>query len=168
MLKLISSVQHISGNKHHNDGNGQFDVMREIILRTFARLFALMGCTTIVTACYGVPYENFDVKMSGRVTDAQTGQPVKGIQVRMTVGSRTIGGDNAVQSLSPFESPVCSNTDADGCFKGEASVYREPDGVMIECFDVDGEANGTYLPKSKVYTLEDGADADIRLERYAD
>ena len=65
MLKLISSVQHISGNKHHNDGNGQFDVMREIILRTFARLFALMGCTTIVTACYGVPYENFDVKMSG-------------------------------------------------------------------------------------------------------
>jgi hypothetical protein len=44
-------------------------------------------------------------------------------------------------------------------------VCSEPDGVLVECFDVDGQANGSYLPKSKALSLEEAEKADIRLER---
>ena len=128
--------------------------MKEFLIRTFARIFAVLGCSTLVTACYGVPYDTYDAKVSGRVTDSQTGQPVRGILVRMTVGTRSQAGDNAVQSLSPLDSPRDVYTDADGRFYQAISMEREPDGVLLECFDVDGQMNGTYLPESKVYPLE--------------
>ena len=139
--------------------------MRDFLFRTFARLFAVLGCSTLVTACYGVPYEAYETKVSGRVTDERTGEPVKGIQVRMTVGSRAVGGDNSVHTLLPFDQSVDSRTDGDGCFFTEIEVHIEPDGVLVECFDVDGEANGSYLPKSEVFSLEEVESADIRLER---
>ncbi len=128
--------------------------MREFLVKTFARLFAVLGCSTLVTACYGVPYESFDAKVSGRVTDSQTGQPIKGVLVRMTVGSRVQMGDNAVQSLSPLASPEDAHTDADGRFYKEIEVLGAPDGVLLECFDVDGQANGSYVPDAKVYPME--------------
>lgn len=142
--------------------------MREFIIKTFARLFAVLGCSTLVTACYGVPYESFDAKVSGRVTDSETGQPVKGILVRMTVGSRSQMGDNAVQSLSPLGSYRDIYTDADGRFYQEMDVPGLPDGVLLECFDVDGQANGSYLPDSRVYPLEteDLVEFDIDLKAY--
>lgn len=128
--------------------------MRDFVSRTFARLFAVLGCSTLVTACYGVPYDTFDAKVSGTVTDAETAQPIKGILVRMTVGSSSQRGDNAVQSISPMASSRDVYTDDKGRFYQEIGVEGVPDGVLIECFDVDGSQNGTYLPESQVYPLE--------------
>jgi hypothetical protein len=99
------------------------------------------------------------------VTDGQTGEPIKGIKVRITVGDRAQTTDNPVQSLSPMVSPVDVYTDSDGRFHDDIDVGGIPDGVLIECFDVDGESNGLYMPESKVYSLEEAADADIRLDR---
>lgn len=138
--------------------------MRDFIVKTFARLFAVLGCSTLVTACYGVPYDTFDAGITGRVTDSQTGQPVKGILVRVTVGYRSQMGDNAVQSLLPLDSPWDVYTDADGRFYRDVSVGREPDGVLLECFDVDGQDNGVYLPVSKVYPLETEGVAEFDID----
>lgn len=142
--------------------------MKEFILKTFARLFAVLGCSTLVTACYGVPYDYFDAKVTGRVTDAQTGQPVKGVMVKMTAGSRSQMGDNAVQSLSPLSSTVVTYTDADGRFDEDLDVYGVPDGVLVECFDVDGEVNGSYLPEAKVYPIEEEGQIEVVVEMDAD
>lgn len=139
--------------------------MRDYLFRTFARFLAVLGCSTLVTACYGVPYDAYETKVSGRVTDDQTGESIRGIKVRMTVGARSVGGDNSVHSISPYTQPVDFTTDIDGSYYGEIDVYSEPDGVLVECFDVDGQANGSYLPKSKVLSLEEAEKADIRLER---
>lgn len=139
--------------------------MREHIIKLFARIFAVLGCSTLVAACYGVPYELYNAGVSGRVTDDQTGEPIKGIKVRITVGDRAQTTDNPVQSISPMVSPVDVYTDSDGRFNDDIDVGGIPDGVLIECFDVDGESNGLYMPESKVYSLEEAADADIRLDR---
>lgn len=142
--------------------------MKDFLLRTFARLFAVLGCSTLVTACYGVPYEVYDAEISGRITDSETGAPVKGILVRMTVGSRSSMGDNAVQSLSPLDSPRDVYTDADGRFYQEIEMHGEPDGVLLECFDVDGQMNGSYLPESKIYPLKADESVEIDIDLKAD
>lgn len=161
-------MQHISGKLHLNVGKNLIRPMKEFIFKTFARLFAVLGCSTLVTACYGVPYDDFDAKVIGRVTDSQTGQPVKGVMVKMTAGSRSQMGDNAVQSLSPLSSTIVTYTDADGRFDEDLDVYGIPDGVLVECFDVDGEVNGSYLPAAKVYPIEEEGRINVDIEVDAD
>ena len=70
--------------------------MKDFILKYLSRLLAVIGCGTLVTACYGVPYEKFSTKVSCTVVDADNGAPIKGIQVRMTMGYRPSAGDNTV------------------------------------------------------------------------
>lgn len=139
--------------------------MREFIIRTLPRLFAVLGCSTLVTACYGTPYDYYHADISGRVLDSETAEPVKGINVKMTLGYRSQTGDNSVQSLVPVDSPRSSMTDVNGKFSEVISTDMEPDGVLIECYDIDGPQNGTYLPNAKVYSLEEAASVEIRLEK---
>ena len=58
--------------------------MRNFIIKYFGRLLAIIGCSTMVTACYGVPYDEYIPRegISGRVVDSETGEPIKGIKVR--------------------------------------------------------------------------------------
>ena len=140
--------------------------MKEYILKAFSRLFTVLGCSTLVTACYGVPYYDYQVKLSGEVTDAETGDPVEGILVKMTVGSYSQGGDQAVHSISPLAPTMEAYTDAEGRFQTQVGLHQEaPDGVLLECFDVDGESNGSYMPESKVCSLAEGENAHLLLEK---
>lgn len=133
--------------------------MRELFLKYFPRLLAVLGCSTLVTACYGVPYDSFEAKVSGEVLDADSGMPIKGISVRVTPGvlySGSISG--GLKGLRPFAdgSTVDARTDVNGAF----SVYvgssmGVPDAVLIECVDIDGEVNGSYLSGSEIVPIKD-------------
>lgn len=143
-------------------------IMKDIILKYFSRLLAVLGCSTLVTACYGTPYDDFHGTVAGTVLDADTGEPVPGISVRVTPGYRSQSGGNAVQSLVPTGDPVEYITDADGRFEDSIYSFREPDGILFECIDIDGEANGSYFPKSQVSEVAEAADMEITLERKQD
>ena len=141
-------------------------IMKDIFLKYFSRLLAVLGCSTLVTACYGTPYDDFHGTVSGTVLDADTGEP--GISVRVTPGYRSQSSGNAVQSLVPTSEPVEYITDSDGRFEDSIYSYREPDGILFECIDIDGAANGSYFPKSQVSEVEEAADLEITLERKQD
>lgn len=143
-------------------------IMKNLILKYFSRLLAVLGCSTLVTACYGTPYDDFHGTVAGTVLDAETGEPVKGISVRVTAGYRSHGIENTVQSLVPTGEPIEFITDSKGHFEDYIYSYREPDGIMFECIDIDGEANGSYFPKSRVSGVQEADGIEISLERSQD
>ena len=75
---------------------------------------------------YGVPIMEYVVK--GKVTDAETGAPVKGIEV------------------VPEEANVLVYTSENGEFTCEGATFPD-DKVTITFKDIDGEENGVYATK---------------------
>jgi putative lipoprotein (rSAM/lipoprotein system) len=139
--------------------------MKEWFFKYFSRILAVLGCSTMVTACYGSPYKTYNVKVSGTVVDASTGSPVKGIQVRLTVGKDSYDDAGVVQGMEPLSSPVVVYSGTDGEFSEVLySYYLEPDGIMVECVDIDGSVNGTYQTETQIFAPDDVSDSVIRLE----
>lgn len=97
--------------------------MKEYLFKVMARLFAVLDCSTLVTACYGVSYEHFLARTEGAVKDSH------------------------------------------GRFRADISVDGIPDGVLLECFDVDGEPNGSHRLLSKVVGLEEGGSVGLTLDK---
>ena len=102
--------------------------MKELFTKYFGRLLAVLGCTTMVTACYGVPYNVFRVQ--GKVVDAQTEEPIQDIQITVVP-----------QDWTPLPA---TSTNPDGIFAVHEYFDIPPSGYTIECTDVDGELNGSY------------------------
>ena len=82
----------------------------------------------------------------------------------MTMGYRPSAGDNTVQGLVPIDEPVNAYTGTDGKVEEYLTSYSEPDCLMIECLDIDGADNGSYVPSSGIYRVEDAGDLEITLE----
>lgn len=111
--------------------------MRDFIAKHFGRILAVLGCSTLVTACYGVPYNPYDPDFSvnGRVLDSETDQPIKDIKVRAVPSSK---------DLESYGYDSAMSTDSEGFFNILGVVESPPSGFIIECTDVDGELNGSY------------------------
>ena len=111
--------------------------MRNFIIKYFGRLLAIIGCSTMVTACYGVPYDEYIPRegISGRVVDSETGEPIKGIKVRAVPSTESFG-------TTPYDSSVL--TDEVGHFVITFDIDSCPPGHTIKCTDVDGDLNGSY------------------------
>jgi putative lipoprotein (rSAM/lipoprotein system) len=111
--------------------------MREFFIKYFGRIFAMFGCSTIVTACYGVAYDPYDTPfdIKGRVMDAETDQPIKDIKVRV----REV---NQSSNLKPFD--FSTSTASDGSFDMGGTSDALPSMYIIECTDIDGTLNGSY------------------------
>lgn len=122
--------------------------MREFLIRYFGRILAVLGCTTLVTACYGVPYEVY-VPVKGKVVDAETSEPIRGVLVNVNVGNG-VRGTTGVQAAVPVGAQVSDYTDRDGNFSVTVEASDSPDAVMLEVVDVDGEQNGCYMPGTMV------------------
>ena len=82
----------------------------------------------------------------------------------MTPGGRALSNGNPVQSLSPYGETTEELTNVNGVFEGYVRGYGEPDGILVECMDIDGEANGSYLPKSQIVSLSEADDIEITME----
>ena len=111
--------------------------MKGLLTQYFGRILAILGCTTLVTACYGVPYKPYDpdFSVSGRVIDSETEQPIKDIKVRAVPSGET---------LKSYQYDSAMSTDSEGFFNILGVVESPPVGFIIECTDVDGDLNGSY------------------------
>ena len=126
--------------------------MRDLFIKYFGRILAILGCTTLVTACYGVPYAHYHV--SGHIVDSETDQPIKDIKVRAVPSYE--GTDEY-----PFD--MSTTTDSLGYFELYGAGDIEPPVYIIECNDVDGELNGSYEPVIEEIPYEESYDIVIRM-----
>lgn len=108
--------------------------MKKIVLKTYGKTIAyLLGLSGIITSCiakYGTPYADFIIK--GKVTDAETSQPIENIRVVFLVEDQLGIGDTVF-------------TNANGEYTvsyGYLPEFSKEKAVIAT--DVDGEANGLY------------------------
>ena len=116
-------------------------------------LAALGGCGWGAVPMYGIEVPTFTFQ--GHVVDAETGEPIQGIQVRF-------GGDQQL-------------TDADGAWEltGSAPADCETGYCHVQAEDIDGDDNGVYLSDEVELLGEDrlaenATDVIIELEPVAD
>lgn len=123
--------------------------MRDFIIKYFGRILAILGCSTVVTACYGsppgyflgepLPRLDFNDNVNGRVLDAETGQPISGIEVKV-VPSNCLPDSESSKKFSPVHTSYCGHFEV---VIAEEDTYSS---YTVECNDVDGYANGSYNP----------------------
>ena len=131
-------------------------LMKDLLLRNLGRIFAMLGCTTIVTACYGTPYSIYNEDIYGRVLDAESGNPIPDISVRITDATSASSG-----VLVPTVEIYDGKTDSEGRFYGSIANKRG-NAVIVECKDVDGKLNGSYQQKQE--TIENYSPQEIIIE----
>lgn len=119
------------------------NTMREFIVKYFGRILAILGCSTVVTACYGVPTASFTYK--GKVVDAETGDPIKGIFVSVKPGYG--------QGTSRETGDVYVR-----CYE-----YIDSESFTVECHDNDGEENGSYETTTGTFPFEQSQDFVIEM-----
>lgn len=112
--------------------------MRSFLINYFGRILAILGCSTLVTACYAPPPMPYQAKLNGRVLDAETGEPIKDIKVSVERG---------------YAQKV---TAEDGSFSVWCDREDQQESFVVECSDVDGSVNGLYESARKIIT-EDGS-----------
>ena len=112
--------------------------MRSFLIKYFGRILAILGCSTLVTACYAAPPMPYQAKLNGRVLDAETGEPIKDIKVSVERG---------------YAQKV---TAEDGSFSVWCDREDQQESFVVECSDVDGSVNGLYESARKIIT-EDGS-----------
>lgn len=107
--------------------------MGRLLLRTIYRVLAgVLGAVFAASGCseeggyaeYGSPSAEYHI--SGRVTDADTGQPVPGIEVRFFVARP-------------------DTTDAEGRWSFDGRHPYCMNDCALEVTDIDGDTNGRYL-----------------------
>lgn len=127
-------------------------IMTDFIIKHFGRILAILGCSTLVTACYGVPYDEYDphARVSGHVVDSETDEPIQDIKVR------------AVPANESFDSYPYDFTDSDGYFN-IGDFHPSPTGYMIECTDIDGELNGSYESLIQEISYDESHDIVIKM-----
>jgi len=107
-----------------------------------AALLTVLGFSALATSCtkYGIPvmYGMPSVSISGKVTDKNTGKPIKGIQV-----TNLYAGFVPMYGVPPGDY-TGSNTPAFTDTNGDYTIYGERIYSDLSFEDVDGEANGLY------------------------
>ena len=120
-------------------------IMRELFIKCFGRILAILGCSTLVTACYAAPPMPYQAKLNGRVLDAETGEPIKDIKISMERG---------------YAQKV---TAEDGSFSVWCDRDDQQESFVIECTDVDGPVNGLYESVCETITVEESQDFIIEM-----
>ena len=115
----------------------------ELMGKISGALLAALGVITSgcgnMPADYGVPPA---VSISGDIVSGE--DKIQGIQVRM---------------VSPISSDVLDSFESDenGHFwlSADMSYFSPPDSVMVQARDVDGELNGSFLPRDTLLFFDD-------------
>jgi putative lipoprotein (rSAM/lipoprotein system) len=131
--------------------------MKELFLRFCRWALPLLGITGVVSceifapvmygsppAEYGVP--TMDYRVTGTVTDSQTGEPVKGIKIE----SETL--------IGPQDPVITSET---GEFVYEDTCYPH-DKITLQFTDIDPLEDGSYMPRTVEVELKKIQDGDGR------
>ena len=122
--------------------------MRNLIVRFCRKALSLLGLGGAISACgvfigpdmYGTP--TMEYRVSGKVTDSQTGNPIPGIEV---------------ESFHFLNGPQKVLTSDNGEFYVESLEFPS-DEVMLKFSDIDGPLNGEY----------ESLEYNVRLEKVKD
>ena len=136
--------------------------MRELFIKYFGRILAILGCSTVVTACYGIMEAPYEVK--GRVVDAETGKPIENIKVSVSAG-RGYGTTSGVGSIYEEDEsyPKSAYTSSQGDIDLILYEHYSPDAFLVQCTDVDGEQNGSYEMIREVIPMEKSQDFVVKM-----
>ncbi len=123
--------------------------MKNLIVRFCRKALSLLGLGGAISACgafiapdmYGTP--TMEYRVSGKVTDAETGDPIPGIEVGY---------------FHCLNGPETILTSDDGAFLVE-SLDGPSDKVTLKFTDIDGPTNGEYEPLELEVTLDKVADS---------
>ena len=131
--------------------------MRDLFLRFCRWALPLLGVTATISCdnviespdMYGCPLPEYgvptmDYRVSGIVTDSETGEPVKGIKV---VSETLIG---------PKDPVITSET---GEFVYEDTWYPH-DKITLQFTDIDPLEDGSYMPRTVEVELKQVEDGD--------
>ncbi len=116
-----------------------------------------------LASCVRANTENWVI--TGRVTAADTGLPIGGMDVRGNVQlSELLAPTSTVDSASDGGSPGTYRLEAT---RNATDTYTSEQDVTVVFTDVDGANNGTFLTKSVDIKLLDDqpATVDVQLER---
>jgi putative lipoprotein (rSAM/lipoprotein system) len=116
-----------------------FKLSNAIIAGLLALLgFALCACVREEPLEYGTPSARY--RINGRITSAETNQPVKDIKVMMRTDSHYgIDGEPLLYSLDS------AWTDVSGNYHVVANTFPVDEvSFQLEFLDTDGDANGAY------------------------
>jgi putative lipoprotein (rSAM/lipoprotein system) len=100
---------------------------KQKLLRFLFGSFSFTALMFTFQACYGMPERTFDTIVQGRVTDAETSEPIEGLQVTSDLG-------------------FTATTDQNGIFIDSSEVRHlyEYSEYLITVTDVDSTENGQY------------------------
>lgn len=103
-------------------------------------LLALLGCSGEEQACeYGTPRANFVVK--GTIRSKSNAQPVSHVKVKLFDSDMNLS-DSVI-------------SDQNGSFEVDIEDFPMSQELPIKFTDVDGTANGLFLPKDTVVEFKD-------------
>ena len=107
-------------------------------------IFGAAGFLVTFQACYGTP-QNY-ISVDGKVTDKESGEGIKGIEVNIVSDSDSI----------------TLTTDSTGYFY--SGMVSENHNLQIKINDVDGDTNGVYTSLDSTLTHTSGI-IDIKLNQ---
>ncbi len=122
--------------------------MKNLIVRFCRKALSLMGLGGAISSCgafiapdmYGTP--TMEYRVSGKVTDSETSNPISGIEVEYF---HFLNGPKTILSSD------------DGGFEVEA-MHFPSDHVTLKFTDIDGPANGEY----------ESLELEVKLEKVAE
>ncbi len=114
--------------------------MKNKVLRWILRVLGVAAVGTTVTACYGTPYDEYEIK--GKVLDADN-NPIEGIFVTTQSGVLKDGVDLSKHYRGS------ATTKSDGTFLINDIFYISEDQKLF-AVDIDGEENGGKFETTEV------------------
>ena len=130
--------------------------MKDVFIRIVGRLLAFMGITAIGASCdgmmmaeYGTPYTRFEI--SGKLVDAETKEPVKGIVI--VYGEESSYRDEYGNRVQAFRSEGSYVVDYNEFWMvGSLHTPENPEKMILKLSDYDSKSDGHY--KDTTYTID--------------
>ncbi|MBO7492076.1 MAG: hypothetical protein J6T59_06520 [Bacteroidales bacterium] len=117
---------------------------KQRILRALFGTFSATALMFTFQACYGMP-PGILLQPRGQVLDAETGEPVEGLQVNLW--------------MHPIDT-----TDHEGYFAGEFQEYS-PVEYRVDVIDIDSTVNGLYERLDTTISAEQLQGMELKVQR---
>lgn len=118
---------------------------KQRILRALFGTFSATALMFTFQACYGMP-PGILIQPRGQVLDAETGDPVEGLQVNLW--------------MHPIDT-----TDHEGYFAGEVQEIPQNIEILVSVTDIDSTENGLYERLDTITPASQVQDMELKVQR---
>jgi 5-hydroxyisourate hydrolase-like protein (transthyretin family) len=118
---------------------------KQRILRALFGTFSATALMFTFQACYGMPPSIF-LQPRGQVLDAETGEPVEGLQVNLW--------------MNPIDT-----TDHEGYFAGDLMDFQTDMDFRVDVIDIDSTEHGLYERMDTMVPVYQLQDMELKVQR---